>query len=118
MNRETIRRQAETIHNQQQATRANWERMGMALPSIMTASVDEIEAHLVMVAEVSEATGANLDAAKLWGQSREQVEAVAAQKTRNNKKRAGARALVAKYGKDGAERIIERKTGRRVNLQD
>ncbi len=41
----------------------------------------------------------------------------AAAKSKAAKRSAGARALSQKYGKDAAEQIIARKTGKRVNLQ-
>jgi FMN phosphatase YigB (HAD superfamily) len=47
------------------------------------------------------------------GTPREKMEAI----YKNFKKRAGVRALKSKYGKDGAEAIIAKHTGRHYNLQ-
>lgn len=82
------------------------------------ATVADFEAHIRMCYEVAEAVGVNLD----WrnfklGTSREIVTEAAEAKVKAQRRSAGARALSRKYGKAAAERIIERKTGRHIDLQ-
>lgn len=52
-----------------------------------------------------------------WGLTLDQMRAKATQITKRSKRRAGARALVNKYGAEAASEIVARKTGRRINFQ-
>jgi len=114
-----IHEQAMSIYEQ---TRPNPQHVKVfgesALTPIQRASLEEIEAHLVMVAEVAAEVGTNLNPSKVeFGMSREEVTQKAEAKLRRWKRGAGARALSAKYGKDAAERIIAKHTGRHYSLQ-
>lgn len=101
-------------------TRPNPRHIEMGFPTtpIQNATVDEIQAHLDLVDEIAQETGARLDASKIeFGTTREQIVEIAEKKARAYRRGAGARALKAKYGKDAAERIIAQKTGKHVNLK-
>jgi hypothetical protein len=111
------REQAEKIYEQ---TRPNPQAVAMGFPAtpIQQATVDEIEAHLVLVAEVGEEYGVRLDAARVeFGATREQIAEIADARACRNRRSAGARALSRKYGKEAAERIIREKSGRSVTLR-
>jgi methionyl-tRNA synthetase len=113
------RQRAEEIYNRNQPAVESYRKLGMALTPIMAATVEQIEAHLNLVDQVAQETGARLDASKIsFGASREEIEAVAEAKMARNRRSAGARALSRKYGKDAAERIIANKTGRHISLQN
>jgi len=53
----------------------------------------------------------------ILGKTPTQIQEWVDSKTQRYNRSAGARALSRKYGKAGAERIIENNTGRKVNLQ-
>jgi hypothetical protein len=79
---------------------------------------EKLTAHAVRIEEFFVHSGARLD----WQRfpltvTDEELQAAADAKTKANKRSAGARALSKKYGKETAERIIERKTGKHINLQ-
>lgn len=81
-------------------------------------TVEQLTGHMIVVAEVAQETGANLKWQQFGlGVSREELLAAAEVNIKRNKRSAGARALSAKYGKQAAEDIIARKTGKRINLQ-
>lgn len=85
---------------------------------LVAGDVEQLTAHAVRIEEFSMAAGAKLDWKKFpLDVTDEQLQAAADAKTKRNKRSAGARALSAKYGKEAAERIIEKKTGKHVNLQ-
>lgn len=114
---ENTRERAEKIYSQTRP-HPRAEEIGFTITPIQRATVDEIEAHLILVAKIAAETGANLDASKIeFGATREQITEIAEAKVRRYRRGAGARALKAKYGKEAAERIIRNKTGRSVNLQ-
>ncbi len=54
----------------------------------------------------------------ILGKTPEQVQGWVDAKTLRYNRSAGARALSRKYGKEGAEAIIEKHTGRKVTLQN
>jgi len=85
---------------------------------IQFATVDEIAAHIQMVEDVSSKMGTMLSYDKFpYGTTREQVVAAAESKIKTNKRRAGVRALQAKYGNEAAERIVEKYAGRHISLK-
>ena len=108
MNRMTLRERAERIYAQQQQARPQYEKMGVHLPSIMTATVEEIEAHLVFCAELGEANRVNVNADAMWGRTAEEIKAAVEARAAHRRRGAGRRALVNKYGEDSAARIINR----------
>ena len=59
----------------------------------------------------------NLTASDIYGKTDDEIQAIIDRKVAINKRSAGARALSRKYGQEVAERIIEKHTGRKVNLQ-
>jgi len=114
------RKQAEKIYNQ---TRPDPRQVAVFGESMLTpvqrASLEDIENHLRTVGEVAEEYQVNLDPTRVqFGTSRDELVAQAEAKISRRNRSAGARALSRKYGKDAAEQIIYRKTGRRVSLQN
>lgn len=113
------RDRAQQIYDSNEKTRETYNRMGMQLTGILAATVDDIETHLNLVDEVSSEYSITLYADKFEiGISREQIAAAAEAKIKANKRSAGARALSRKYGKQAAERIIEKHTGKHVTLKN
>lgn len=111
------RAQAEQIY-QQTRPHPRAVEMGFGLTPIQSAAVDEIQAHLDLVAEIGQEYKLRLDPSKVeFGATREQIVAIAEAKVKAQKRSAGARALSRKYGKDTAEQIIYRKTGKHVTLK-
>lgn len=60
----------------------------------------------------------SLHVSDIYGKSDEEIMSVIDRKVAANKRSAGARALSNKYGKQQAQEIIRRKTGKTINLQD
>jgi hypothetical protein len=88
------------------------------LTPIQRATLSEIESHLQNVANATAEFGVKLDAAKIeFPATRETARAAAEQKAACMRRTAGARALVRKYGAQGASDIVARKTGKRINFQ-
>ena len=116
----TNREYAEKIFNQTRPTQRAIEVFGVeSLTPIQRATVDQIEAHLNLVDEVGTEFQCRLDAAKIpFGITRAKLVEIAERKLARRRRSAGARALSRKYGRDAAERIIYRKTGKHVHLQD
>ena len=87
---------------------------------IAFATIDEIYNFLQTVEDARIAAGLPyLDSDKIpFGASRDEIFAIAESKKKASNRRAGARALVNKYGKAAAEDIIARKTGKRYNLKE
>lgn len=82
------------------------------------ASLVDFENHIRICEDVNVQTGAQLDWQRFpLGTTREQFAAESELKLRARNRGAGARALVRKYGKNGAEEIIARKTGRHYSLK-
>lgn len=103
-----IQQTAERIYNEQQTARPAAEKFfgSDGIPAIMKASVEEIAAHIQMVQDVSRQYQVSLDYTKFeFGCSRDTVENKAAAKVKANNRRAGAKALIAKYGYEAACRI-------------
>ena len=82
---------------------------------IYAATVEEIQAHIDMVAAVSQEFGFHLDDSKIaFGYTREQVVAIAEAKRKHYNRRAGVRALEQKYGHEAASRIVYKHSGRHI----
>ena len=60
----------------------------------------------------------SLSVADIYGKSDKEIMSTIERKVARNKRSAGARALSNKYGKEQAQEIIRRKTGKTINLQD
>lgn len=58
-----------------------------------------------------------LDKNRMWGKSLDEMIAEAQRLNATDAKRAGVKGLKAKYGKQGAETILQAKTGRKINLR-
>lgn len=115
MNQEQIQRAAERIYQEQQRARASYELMGMNITALMQASVEDIAAHIQMIEDVAREFSVNLDYSRFaFGTTREQVVAEAEAKAKAHRRRAGVRALVAKYGPEAASDIVYRKSGKRI----
>ncbi len=115
----TIHEQAESIYKQVHASDAVIAAYGANhLQPIQLATVEEIERHLQIVADAAAEFGVNLYPEKIpFPATPETARAAAERKVAHLKKTAGARALVAKYGAQGASNIVYRKTGKRINFQ-
>lgn len=59
----------------------------------------------------------NLEVSDIYGKTDEEIQAAIDRKVSINKRSAGAKALSAKYGKEAAEKIIQKHTGHRYSLQ-
>jgi len=82
------------------------------------ANLVDFENHIRTCNEVNEQTGAMLDWQRFpLGTTHEQFVADAEAKLKARRRGAGARALARKYGREEAEAIIARKTGRHVSLR-
>lgn len=87
----------------------------VAPPDLRDAGGDANKAHWITVARyISRALGATIRYTDL--DPNDLVESVHA-KLQRRAPGAGARALSAKYGKSAAERIVQEKAGRHINLQ-
>lgn len=80
----------------------------------VNAGDEQLAAHVTSWNAVLEATGLHLDHARVWGLSSEQMMAEAQKVQGRNKKRAGVKALVRKYGHESAERIVYKHSGRTI----
>jgi len=60
----------------------------------------------------------SLSVSDLYGKTDEEILALIERKVAAKKRSAGARVLSKKYGQEGAERIIRRKAGKTIHLQD
>ena len=110
---------AKTTYDKLQNVRQQYERMGMKPSPAMLATQEQIEQHIQNCQDAAaEYDLQYLDWEKIeFGSTREQIFAVAESKRKASNKRAGARALVSKYGKSAAQDIIYNKTGKRINLR-
>ena len=110
------RREAERIYEQTRPTEAAIRFYGLdGLQPVQRATVDEIEAHLNLVAEVAQEFGVNIDPSKMrFGATRDEVVAIAESKRKRYNRRAGVRALEQKYGHEAASRIVYRHSGRHI----
>jgi len=109
------RQKAQQIYDQMTPAREQWQRMGTVPSDAMAATVEEIEAHLDLVEDVSAEFGFRLDASKIeFGASREEIVAIAEGKAKRYRRRAGIRALQQKYGHDAAKRIVRKHSGRTI----
>jgi len=87
---------------------------GMLSP-IQRASLSDIESYLRIVGEVSAEYGFTIAPEKVaFGATRDEVVAIAERKVKRYKRRAGVRALQAKYGHDAARRIVKKHSGRTI----
>ena len=114
----TIQDRAEKLYHSMDQAREGYRRMGANLPPAMAATVEEIAQHLQNIEDARQVTGYNIADEKVpFPATRERVFEFIEAKARMSRKGAGARALARKYGKDGAEKIIARKTGKHVSLR-
>jgi hypothetical protein len=88
--------------------------MGMPLPSTGKASKGQIARHLQRVENIGKKYGVQLNEGEFWGKSRKEIEEAAKRKAGYQKKRAGVKALVKKYGAKGAANIVYKHSGRRI----
>ena len=110
------RREAQRIYDQTRPTEAAIRFYGLdGLRPIQRATVDEIEAHLNLVAEIAREYRVNIDPSKVeFGATRKQIVAIAESKRRMRNRRAGVRALEQKYGHEAAARIVYKHSGRHI----
>lgn len=82
---------------------------------ILACSIEQIEDHLNLVDEVSAETGYTLFHDKFpVGTSKERMVEFANSKNKQFKRRAGVRALEAKYGHEVAASIVKKHSGRTI----
>lgn len=107
------------VHVSEQQVRIYGEENLRKSHPVALATITEIAEWLQNIEDARSAAGLNwLDEEKIpFGISREEIFTIADNKRKSAKKRAGVRALVAKYGKEDAEKIIQKKTGRSYNLR-
>jgi hypothetical protein len=112
---------ATRLYNDLTPSRERAERdmaAGLTVKPVVFATIEEIAAHIGMCEEVGREYGVNVKYQHIeFGASVDDVIAHAEKKAKNKRKRAGVEALKAKYGKEAAERIIQKHTGHRYNLQ-
>lgn len=106
---------AAKIWNDSNEARQRYTKAGLTLTGILAASVEQIEAHLNLVDEVSAEFGFQLDASRFEiGTSREQLTAAGDAKRKQFNRRAGVRALESKYGHEAAAKIVKKHSGRNI----
>ena len=112
---------ASTIYERMTPARERAEAniaFGLTVAPVVTATVEEIAQHIEMCEEVGKEYGVSLSYEKVaYGATIEDAIVAAEKKAKNKRKRAGVEALKAKYGKEAAERIIQKHTGHKYNLQ-
>lgn len=114
MNSQQIRAEAQKIFDQMQTVRQQRERWDPeGITPVMRATVDELAAHIEMVTRHGIMNWKKIE----YGTSEERVIEIATAATKAKKRGAGARALSAKYGKDAAEKIIQKHTGKHYSLK-
>lgn len=109
MNSQQIQEIANRIYTEQQSVRQQYEKIGMELTAVMTATAEEIANHIEMVDEIAREYSVNLSYTKVpFGTSFDETIAMAEKKSKRNKRRAGYLTLVSKYGEASAKRIINK----------
>jgi hypothetical protein len=111
--------EAQKVYEQTRPTAAQIKFYGeSSLTPIQKATLAQIEAHIQNCIDAADENHVNLDYHKIeFGKTRQEIFEIAASKTKTIKRGAGARALSARYGKQAAQDIIYRKTGRHYNLK-
>ncbi len=114
MNAKQIQTEAQQIFEQMQSVREQRERFSPeSVTPVMRATVEELAAHIEMVTGHGIMNWKKIE----YGTSEERVIEIAGAAAKAKKRSAGARALSAKYGKDAAEKIIAKHTGKHYSLQ-
>lgn len=104
-----IERDAVVVYESHAARRAPQAVAVYGEPTgIAAATVDEIRAYMLMVAEIESHYACNLDPMRYWGETAEQITNHARAKARNEGSRRGARHLRTRVGEDTARRIMGR----------
>lgn len=108
---------AQTIYERAQANAAAWQRAGREprAGSIEAATFSMIRDHVEACDALSAHYHVTMDPAdsRLWGQTAEQLQETARGRCRSMAGRRGKTALVARYGGERAQEIIDRaKAGR------
>lgn len=79
------------------------------------ASVEAIEQFLSDLAEAqTHSPRVQLDTVRFWGKTKAEMIAYAQQLNANDKRRAGVKGLIKKYGHDGASAIVRKHSGRNI----
>ncbi len=74
---------------------------------VAAATLDEIRAHMLMVAEIESHYATNLDPMRYWGETAEQITNHARARAQSEGRRRGARHLRDRVGEDIARKIIK-----------
>lgn len=118
MNRQRVIETATQTWNQHRATEAQIRMYGPpSVGSIGAATLEETVAHFLLCAELQESNRLTVDAGRMWGKSRQEIEGWVAGRAAQERKRSGLKAVIRKYGRDGAERIVEKHAGRHISLR-
>lgn len=100
---------AQQIFDQHQKAKANFEAMGMTYSNPFGAmSVEQIQAHLDLCAAFASEFHLDCDPGKFVGKTETEIRAAMESKAAAHRRSAGARALVRKYGKEKASKIVGR----------
>jgi len=117
MNQQAVIQMATQIWNDYQAKRPQYEALGLPLPILTATPLHEVVEHFVYCANLSDQYRVNIDPMRWFNRSHASIEAFVASRVAQEKRRAGVKAVIRKYGRDGAERIVARHTGRHINLR-
>jgi len=110
------RERAERDYQQMVTVAEQRQRWGISVGFSVPASVNELEGFYQMLDRVAEESGVpylNLP----FGTTEEQAREKAQAKAKARRRRAGVRALQAKYGQELAERIVSKHAGRHISLK-
>lgn len=98
---------AQQIFDQHQAAKANFEAMGMPYTNPFGAmTVEQIQEHLDLCAAFAAEFHLDCDPGKFVGKTETEIRAAMETKAAAHRRGAGARALVRKYGKQTASKIV------------
>jgi len=102
------REQAHKIYQQVHPTERYIKMMGEnSLRPIQRATIEQIKAHLVLIAEIAQEYNVRLSPEKIeFGAGRDQIVEIADRKAAKSRRRRGYQTLKRKYGTDSAKRII------------
>lgn len=90
---------------------------GLSADRQRTTTIDHLAHVYRTIGLIGQETGVFLDASRVWHMTDEDLRSEVDRLAKKSRKRAGVKALVKKYGHQGAERILEQKTGRHINIR-
>lgn len=90
---------------------------GLTAEKKRTTTIDHLAHVYRTISIIGQEIGIYPDVNRVWHLADEEIRAEAERLAKKSKKRAGVKALVKKYGHAAAERILENKTGRHINIR-